>query len=308
MEQIPWVEKYRPSDFETIILEPHNKIMLQNMLTLNQIPHMLFYGPPGTGKTTTIMNFINKYQKINNQQHKELIMHLNASDDRGIEVIRTQIYSFTTSLFLFNKGTKFIILDEVDYMTKSAQFALFNLMKENIENVRFCLICNYISKLDKSLQDMCMSFKFNTLPKENMVSYLETIIIQEKLTFIGKSDIHNIIGSFKSDMRSMINYLQGISHDQKLSPILSEDSIHKLVTTFLTKTIVTSVKKMTQYLYTYNIEKSILIIRIFDYIIEKYPIQPQTTTFIKSVLHHKNYYLDEFNIFFISNLTSILSS
>ena len=147
MNHLPWVEKYRPDHFKDIILETHNRIILNSMLEENTIPNLLFYGPPGTGKTTTIINLIKTFQKNNNQEHKELIIHLNASDDRGIETIRNQINTFTNSTHLFNKGTKFIVLDEIDYMTKTAQTALYNLIKNNIENVRFFLICNYISKL-----------------------------------------------------------------------------------------------------------------------------------------------------------------
>ncbi len=121
MDHIPWVEKYRPQVFDEIILEKQNQLIFKTMLTTNNIPNLLFYGPPGTGKTTTIVNLINNYQKKNKQEFPELIVHLNASDDRGIETIRNQISSFTSSCHLFNKGTKFIILDEVDYMTKAAQ-------------------------------------------------------------------------------------------------------------------------------------------------------------------------------------------
>ena len=308
MEQIPWVEKYRPKKFETIILETHNKTILQNMLKTNTIPNLLFYGPPGTGKTTTIVNFINDYQIKNNQQHKELIIHLNASDDRGIDVIRNQINSFTTSSHLFNKGTKFIILDEVDYMTKNAQFSLYNLMKENTNNVRFCLICNYISKIERVLRNMCMSFKFNMLPQDKIYNYLETIIKSENVKSIKHSDITNIINNFKSDVRSMINYIQGISQGKQSIKILSKDQIEYLIDYFKTKPIANSEKKLTQYLYHYNIEKHQLIIRILNYVIKNYDIDSNLIIFIRSILHSKSYYLEDFNKFFISNLVSLLST
>ena len=308
MEQIPWVEKYRPTKFETIILESQNKTILKNMLKTNTIPNLLFYGPPGTGKTTTIVNLIDDYQTKNNQQHKELIIHLNASDDRGIDVIRNQINSFTTSSHLFNKGTKFIILDEVDYMTKNAQFSLFNLMKENSANVRFCLICNYISKIERVLRNMCMSFKFNMLPQDKILSYLENIVINESIKVIKTEDLINIINNFKSDVRSMINYIQGISQGQRKCKILSTEQIELLIENFKNKPLVLSEKKMTQILYQYNIEKHELIIRILNYIIKHYEIDNKFIIFVRSILHSKNYYLDDFNKFFISNLLTVLSS
>lgn len=308
MEQIPWVEKYRPTKFESIILETHNKIILKNMLKTNTIPNLLFYGPPGTGKTTTIVNFINDYQEKNNQQHKELIIHLNASDDRGIDVIRNQINSFTTSSHLFNKGTKFIILDEIDYMTKNAQFSLFNLMKENTNNVRFCLICNYISKIERVLRNMCMAFKFNMLPKDKIHNYLETIIKSENVKSIKTDDISNIINNFRSDVRSMINYIQGISQGQHCIKILSTDQIISLLDYFKNKPIANAEKKLIQYLYHYNIEKHQLIIRILNHVIKNYDIDSNLIIFIRSILHSRNYYLEDFNKFFISNLVSLLSN
>ena len=108
-DSIPWVEKYRPKDFNDIVLNENNRSLLENILNNNYFPNLLLYGPPGTGKTTTIINLINRYQEINNEKSKELIVHLNASDDRGIDIIRNQINQFVNSKTLFTKGLKFII-------------------------------------------------------------------------------------------------------------------------------------------------------------------------------------------------------
>merc|ERR1711968_119418 len=91
----PWIEKYRPTKFDDIVLDPLNKKLLENIVKQNSFPNLLFYGPPGTGKTTTIINLINRYQEINNYTHKKgYTIHLNASDDRGIDIIRNQIKTF----------------------------------------------------------------------------------------------------------------------------------------------------------------------------------------------------------------------
>ena len=309
MDHIPWVEKYRPQDFDEIILEKQNHLIFQTMLEKNMISNLLFYGPPGTGKTTTIINLINQYQINNNQNFKELIVHLNASDDRGIDIIRNQINMFTTSAHLFNKGTKFIILDEVDYMTKAAQQALYNLMKSNIENVRFCLICNYISKLEKCLRDTCMSFKFNSLPKEKIKVFLKKIIREENITNINSSTLHNIIQNYKSDIRSMINYLQRSNHNK----IISDEDIKSLLNFFLkkgenSKSFQTQEKKMIDYLYKFNIEKNELITKIIYYIFNNYELSEKLINFIKIVIRYDNFYLPEFNTFFISNVVSLLSN
>ena len=121
----PWVEKYRPSHFDDIVLDPLNKLMMRNIISTRHFPNLLFYGPPGTGKTTTIINLVNEYQRAT-MQHTNggFMIHLNASDERGIDIIRNQINQFVNSKTMFTNFMKFVILDEVDYMTKNAQQAL----------------------------------------------------------------------------------------------------------------------------------------------------------------------------------------
>ena len=142
-EVIPWCEKYRPRHFDQIVLEEKNRIIFENILSRNRFPHLLFYGPPGVGKTTSAENLINAYQDRHYKRNKETIIHLNASDERGIEVIRNQIHQFVKCNNMFEKGYKFVILDEVDYMTKNSQNALKYLLKTTTNDVRICLICNY---------------------------------------------------------------------------------------------------------------------------------------------------------------------
>ena len=168
IHNIPWVEKYRPTNMNEIVLDPLNNDIIQNMIKTNYFPNILLYGPPGTGKTTTIINLINNYQKKNNQLNKGLMIHLNASDERGIDIIRNQIHQFVNSNSLFYTGIKFVILDEVDYMTKNAQQALKYLLNGYNNNVRFCLICNYISRIDDSLQNEFMRIRFNQLPENDI--------------------------------------------------------------------------------------------------------------------------------------------
>ena len=212
METSPWVEKYRPNKFEDIVLTPINKKILENIIKFNYFPNLLFYGPPGTGKTTTIINLINKYQETFNQKKKGLIIHLNASDDRGIDIIRNQIYQFVNTKTLFGNGMKFIILDEVDYMTKNAQQALHYLIQKYNTQIRFCLICNYISRIDAALQNEFIRLRFCQLPKDDIFLFLKNIVEKENLS-VTDSHLHNIRSIFKSDIRSMINFLQS-NHTQ----------------------------------------------------------------------------------------------
>ena len=119
---------------------------------------------------------VNKFHGKHNQNNKTLTIHLNASDERGIDIIRNQINQFVNSKNLFTSGTKLVILDEVDYMTKNAQQALRYLINEYSDNVRFCLICNYITRIDESLQNEFMRLRFNQLPQNLIIKFLTTKI------------------------------------------------------------------------------------------------------------------------------------
>ena len=227
----PWVEKYRPEVFEQIVLSEENSTLFQSIIRLNYMPNMLFYGPPGTGKTTTIMNLIDRYQKINGEQNRGLMIHLNASDDRGIDVIRTQINHFVTSKTFFGGGMKFVILDEVDYMTKNAQQALVYLLQEPNPHVRFCLVCNYISKIDETLQSAFVKIHFNHLPQEKIRQFLFDIAQKESIALSEKQAAH-IQQMFGSDLRSMINYIQcnqtGLVEMEIIHPTVWDDLYRRI--------------------------------------------------------------------------------
>ncbi len=214
LENVPWIEKYRPTHFDGIVLDPMNRELFNNMLLNRTFPHLLFYGPPGTGKTTTIINLINEYQTVAetktyvmSNKRKENVMHLNASDERGIDIIRVQIHQFVRSKNLFESGFKFVILDEVDYMTKNAQQALKTLIQTCRNTVRFCLICNYISKIDDSLKNEFICIRFNQLPQKEISNFIQNISEKEGIN-LTKDDIDSIQEIHKSDIRSIINFLQ----------------------------------------------------------------------------------------------------
>ena len=207
MDHIPWVEKYRPTKFEDIVLEKMNRKILDNIIENDNFPNLLFYGPPGTGKTTTIINLIKRYQEKYNQNRKGLKIHLNASDDRGIDIIRNQISQFVTTKILFGTGIKFIILDEVDYMTKNAQQALRYLIQQYHSNIRFCLICNYISRIDSALQNEFIRLRFCNLPQDGINKFLSKIIITEKIDITPSQifSIQKITQIFKSSLYRQVN-------------------------------------------------------------------------------------------------------
>lgn len=221
----PWVEKYRPTNFSDIVLDETNRQILNNIIENGYFPNLLFYGPPGTGKTTTIINLVKAYQykyrnsgeSLDNCDGLGTVIHLNASDERGIDVIRNQISTFVNTKSLFGGGNrlKFIILDEVDYMTKNAQIALRYLLNSYSKTVackvKFCLICNYVSKIDDSLQSEFVRMRFNQLPEAVIVRFLTQISSSERLN-MSPITIRHIQQRFGSDIRSMINFMQSNQH------------------------------------------------------------------------------------------------
>jgi replication factor C subunit 3/5 len=205
---INWNEKYRPNNLDKIILSNYNKLLINNIIEKNYFPNLLLYGPPGTGKTTTVINLINGYLNKYYSDNKKQIVHLNASHERGIEIIRNNLYTFVVSDNLFFEGPKFIILDEVDYMTKSAQLALKYLIEYYSNyNVRYCLICNYITKIDTNLQSYFCKLKFNNIPFEEIHTFLANISSAENLN-VSSDYLYHIINLFKNDIRAMVNFLQ----------------------------------------------------------------------------------------------------
>lgn len=202
-----WVEKYRPGQFSDIVLSTINRHFFKNIIDTEYFPNLLLYGPPGTGKTTTAINLIKEYQMKTNTVNNNLIIHLNASDERGIDIIRNHINTFVNSRPLFINGLKFVILDEVDYMTKMAQNALQYLIQTVGPNVRFCLICNYISKIDEGLQTEFIRIRFNQLSSSLVIKFLEKITKQENI-HITRECLLSICAMYKSDIRSMINFIQ----------------------------------------------------------------------------------------------------
>jgi replication factor C subunit 3/5 len=271
---IPFAELYRPKKFEDIVLDPLNRQILKNIIETSYFPNLLFYGPPGTGKTTTIINLINAYQEKLNIKKKDLIIHLNASDERGIDIIRNQINYFVNSKPLFHTGMKFVILDEVDYMTKNAQQALRYLLQNYSGNVRFCLICNYISKIDEGLQNEFIRLRFNQLPKNDIINFLKKISESEKLN-LSQKILSCIQKLYKSDIRSMVNFIQSnqdIVIDTSKFNIIDDEVWDSLLKKLSERENIDNIKS---YIYSisikYNIDKKNIIKDFINYIIRNYP-------------------------------------
>ena len=302
----PWVEKYRPNTFDDIVLDPLNKIILENIIKNEHFPNLLFYGPPGTGKTTSIINLIKAYQETSNDQN--LMIHLNASDERGIDIIRNQINSFVNSKSLFNNGMKFVILDEVDYMTKNAQIALRYLLQSYKSNVRFCLICNYISRIDEALQNEFVRLRFNQLPEKEIINFLNIINEKGKLQYSDET-IYLIQKLFNSDIRSMINYMQSNEQIIYNKKIIQTKLWEKITYDIKNKTLDENLQFISKLSIEYNIEKKNIIKNYLNYIIrnKKHIINSSFLSFVENVMHISELNIDYMLPYSILKLNKFLN-
>lgn len=204
VDNLPWVEKYRPVTLDDVVSHKDITTTIVKFIEKNRLPHLLFYGPPGTGKTSTILAVA---RRIYGAEYKKQILELNASDDRGIDVVREQIKQFAETRTLFSKGFKLIILDEADMMTQQAQAALRRVIEQYTKNVRFCIICNYVNKIAPAIQSRCTRFRFSPLPIAEVEKRVNNVVEAEKvnLTQDGKKALLKLS---KGDMRRALNVLQ----------------------------------------------------------------------------------------------------
>lgn len=223
MDDKPWIEKYRPNSFNDIVLSDVNKKIINYIIENDYYPNMLFYGPPGTGKTTTILCLINEYQKKHNSNQNYI--HLNASHERGIEVIRNQIEHFTKTNTFFSKDHKFVLLDEMDSLTKQAQILLQRVIKNSSNNnVSFILICNYLNKILPCIKDSFFTLYFNQTSKccDDFINKC----LKHENKIIDQKYINNIKNQYTHDLRSILNSLQNYDKNEI---ILSKETFDSLI-------------------------------------------------------------------------------
>ena len=220
------------------------------------------------------------------------MIHLNASDERGIDIIRNQINQFVNSKSLFNQGMKFVILDEVDYMTKNAQQALRYLLQNFTQGVRFCLICNYISRIDEGLQNEFLRLRFNQLPENDIISFLKTIALAEKLNITNKS-LNLIQQLYKSDIRSMINFMQSNQNITDSDFNIIDDSIWKALFEMIKNK--QTMKELTNFInktsVKYNIDKKNIMKDFLNYIIRNKGgeiVSLEFLNFVENIMHFED--------------------
>lgn len=224
---VPWVEKYRPATIDQVAHQEQAVKTLRNALQTGNLPHLLFYGPPGTGKTSTILALAKDL--YGPELYKSRVLELNASDERGIEVVRNKIKNFASLSVSSTAGGKshghpcppfkLIVLDEADSMTTDAQSALRRTMETYTRVTRFCIICNYVSRIIGPIASRCAKFHFANLPKEIMVTRLTEIAAKENFTLDPAiaDELMNVSGG---DLRKAITLLQNchVLHGKQITP------------------------------------------------------------------------------------------
>jgi replication factor C small subunit len=197
VENSLWVEKYRPSVLENYVGNEHLKDKVKGYIENGDVPHLLLYGRAGTGKTTLAKLIVNS----TNCDY----MLINASDERGIDIIRNKVRTFASTVGF--KDNKIIILDEFDYMTPDSQASLRNLMETFSKHCRFILTCNYVEKVIEPIQSRCQTFQIVPPTKKDVAIQISKILKSEDVKFEVK-DLVPIIDSGYPDIRKIINTCQ----------------------------------------------------------------------------------------------------
>ncbi|KAF2217422.1 hypothetical protein CERZMDRAFT_31527 [Cercospora zeae-maydis SCOH1-5] len=216
----PWVEKYRPKSLDDVTAQDHTVTILRRTLQSANLPHMLFYGPPGTGKTSTVLALAK--QLYGPELVKSRVLELNASDERGISIVREKVKNFAR-MQLSNPPSgpageeykkkypcppyKIVILDEADSMTQDAQSALRRTMETYSKITRFCLVCNYVTRIIDPLASRCSKFRFKSLDESNAGKRIEDIARLEGVQ-LEEGVVETLLRCSEGDLRKAITFLQ----------------------------------------------------------------------------------------------------
>jgi len=199
-----WAEKYRPKTLDRIVDQREIVERLKSFVKSRNVPHCIFAGPPGTGKTTAALCLA---RDLYGAGYREHIMELNASDERGINVVRETVKTFARVRSIGEISFKIMILDEADNMTSDAQQALRRTMERYTETCRFILIANYSGKIIEPIQSRCAPFRFTYLPREEHDRHLRMIAEEESLNLLDEG-LDAIFEVCSGDLRRAINTLQ----------------------------------------------------------------------------------------------------
>ncbi len=202
-----WTEKYRPKSLDEVKGQDEITSRLKSFVKNKNMPHLLFSGPAGVGKTASAIAIA---RELFGETWRDNILELNASDERGIDVIRNQVKDFARSKAIDDVPFKIIYLDECDALTKEAQQALRRTMENYASNTRFILSCNYSSKIISPIQSRCAVFRYKPLSKEVLIEIIKKVAKEEKLK-ISTNALDFIYTASEGDCRKAENILQAVS-------------------------------------------------------------------------------------------------
>ena len=218
-----WAEKYRPQSLDKIINQKEIVSRLKTFVDEKNLPHLLFVGPAGVGKTTSILALA---RDLYGPGYRNFILELNASDERGIGVIRERVKNFArTAAMASPVSFKILIMDEADHLTSDAQHALRRTMEIYTRTCRFCLLGNYSENIIDPVQSRCSIFRFSPLEEPDLKSYIQEIADKENLDIVDEG-LDAIYQASKGDVRKAINLLQAAAANGKL---IDDVSIYNLL-------------------------------------------------------------------------------
>ncbi|XP_070538431.1 replication factor C subunit 4-like [Ptychodera flava] len=227
----PWVEKYRPRSVDEVAYQDDVVAVLKKTLEGADLPNLLFYGPPGTGKTSTILAAARGL--FGADMLKTRVLELNSSDERGINVIRDKVKRFSQLAASATRpdgkpcpAFKIVILDEADSMTNAAQAALRRTMEKESKTTRFCLICNYVSRIIEPITSRCSKFRFKPLTTSILTDRLKSIAEKENVICSDEA-IKALVTTSEGDLRKAITYLQS-AHRLKSEEGISENDVYEI--------------------------------------------------------------------------------
>ncbi|MEJ2267501.1 MAG: replication factor C small subunit [Nanoarchaeota archaeon] len=217
-----WTEKYRPLQFSEVVGQEDIVKRVKSLTDSMNIPHLLFAGPAGTGKSTLALIVVKELFK---ERWKDNYLELNASDERGINIVREKVKNFARTKSLGNVSFKIIFLDEADALTPEAQQALRRTMENYSSTCRFILSCNYSSKIIDPIQSRCAIFRFKLLEKKDIEKIIYRIAEKENLT-VKPESVEILYEGSEGDCRRSINILQSTA---SISPLITSDLVSTII-------------------------------------------------------------------------------